>query len=154
VQLQPAPIDRWLPLIAALGAALSTPSAGGAGPIIGNALQAYAGTNVKKLMVFGGPSHQMYLGCLNCPESASDSIFNEYGPNGNEFSAASVRNSSSPYGSPLSAFSACNLYAADPPVIVDAQGTFYGRLTVNRLHPQAVRNEHLIQWLEGVVCVE
>lgn len=36
-------VDRYLPLMAAAGGALSTPSAGGAGPIMGNALLGYAG---------------------------------------------------------------------------------------------------------------
>ena len=37
-----APVDRWLPLLEGAAGALSTPSAGGAGPIIGHALGGYA----------------------------------------------------------------------------------------------------------------
>jgi hypothetical protein len=149
---KPAAGNWWLPLIAAAGAALSTPSAGGAGPIIGNALQAAAGQATPKLMVFGGPSHQVYLGCVNCPQDASDSIFNQDGSNGSEFAEGSIRNPGSQYGSGFSMYSACNPAAADPPVIVNAQGVFFGRLIVNRLHPQVVRDEQLLEWLEQVAC--
>src|SRR6185503_17591926 len=85
-----------------------------------------------KLMVFGGPGHQTYLGCLSCSEFATDSIFNEFSTYGNSFSSQSIFNSYSQFGSPYSAFSACNPYASDPPVVVDEAGNFYGRLTINR----------------------
>lgn len=44
-----SPIDRWLPIMQAAGAALSTPSAGGAGPIMGNALTSYVGGREQSL---------------------------------------------------------------------------------------------------------
>jgi hypothetical protein len=43
---------------------------------------AHAQTAPPKLMLFGGEGHKTYLGCLNCPKYASDSVFNEYGPHG------------------------------------------------------------------------
>lgn len=101
-------------------------------------------------MIFGGPGHDTYLGCLSCPEYSGDSVFNEYGSHGNPYGAASIHNSYSQFGSPYSPYSACNPYASDPPVIVDGDGDFYGRLTLNRSHPDATRNGEILAWLAAV----
>jgi hypothetical protein len=106
----------------------------------------------QKLMLFGGLDHKVYLGCLNCSEYALDSVRNEYGLHGSPYAMDSIFNSFGQYGSPYSMYSACNSYATDPPVIVDRDGAFYGRLTVNRYNVQRTRNENLIEWLEQVVC--
>jgi len=104
-----------------------------------------------KLMIFGGMGHRTYLGCLNCSQYASDSIYNEYGHYGSPYSADSVFNQYGEYGSPSSDESACDPYANDPPVIVDQDGRFYGRLTLNAYHPQASNNESVLGWL-AMVC--
>lgn len=82
-------------------------------------------------MLFGGPDHRTYLGCLNCSEFNQDSVVNEFGPYGSSFSPTSIRNQFSPYGSSFSQYSACNPFALDPPVIVDGQGNYYGRLKLD-----------------------
>lgn len=105
-----------------------------------------------KLMVFGGLNHKVYLGCLNCNEYASDSLFNSYGNNGSSYSAQSVWNHYSEFGSPYSTYSACNPYASDPPVIVDQSGTYYGRLTVNQYHPERGAGTKYYDWLTDTVC--
>lgn len=105
-----------------------------------------------KTMIFGGPGHETYLGCLSCSEFAVDSVFNEHGAHGSQYRTNSVHNPYGQFGSPYSTYSACNPYATDPPVIVDEEGNFYGRLTVNRYHSQATKNEELIRWLEDIVC--
>jgi len=86
--------------------------------------------NAVELLLFGGPGHANFLGCLTC----------------NELSPASVSNSISQYGftnhlggwssiglyaSPFSPYSACNQSATDPPLIVDRAGNAYGRFSVN-----------------------
>lgn len=103
-----------------------------------------------KLMLFGGPGHDTYLGCINCNEYSTDSVFNEYGPHGSRYSANSILNPYSQFGSRYSTFGACNTYASDPPVIVDRDGRFYGRLTLNQYHRQATRDGRLLAWLAGV----
>jgi hypothetical protein len=87
-----------------------------------------------ELMLFGGANHTTYLGCLNCSEFASDSILNELGK-GNPF-GQTIFNHFSEYGSRFSTHSACNPFATDPPVIVDSNGKYFGRFTLNSLHPQ------------------
>jgi hypothetical protein len=85
-----------------------------------------------KLMIFGGANHGTYLGCLNCSEYAADSVWNKYGSSGSPYSAESIFNHYGQFGSKYSTESACNPYSTDPPVIVDGDGKYYGRLTLNR----------------------
>jgi len=103
-----------------------------------------------KLMLFSGEGLRSYLGCLNCSQYASDSVFNQFGTHGSQYSAESVFNSYGQFGSRYSNESACNPYATDPPVIVDEGGNFYGRLTVNTYHLQATRNQTFLAWIAGV----
>lgn len=93
----------------------------------------------EKLMIFGGRNHDVYLGCLNCSEYAIDSVH-------------SIFNSFSIYGSKFSSLSPCNEFATEPPIIVDEEVNFYGRLTLNNSHRQANTNESLIRWLKSSVC--
>ena len=103
-----------------------------------------------KLMVFGGHGHKTYLGCLNCPEYASDSLFNKFGTHGNKFATDSLFNSFGEFGSRFSSYSPCNPYASDPPVVVDQEGNFYGRLTVNEYHPQRTSSQSLQAFVAGI----
>ena len=79
----------------------------------------YAGYCQKALHIYGGQDHDIYLGCLNCSDYNSNSIWNDYGKYGNEYSQTSPFNS----------------YASYPPVIVDIDGNFYGYFTINENHP-------------------
>jgi hypothetical protein len=103
----------------------------------------------QKLMLFGGSDHKTYLGCVTCSEYETDSIFNSYGQYGSKYSATSITNHYDEFGSPYSPTSACNKYATDPPVVVDGQGNYYGRLTLNA-YSQPVQNPRLIGWLAGI----
>jgi hypothetical protein len=104
----------------------------------------------QKVMIFGGDGHRTYLGCLNCSEYATDSVHNEYGTHGSPYASESIHNHYSQYGSPYSTESACNEYAFDPPVIVDASGRYYGRLTLNRYHAQLGAGASYMGWLAAV----
>ena len=86
-----------------------------------------------KIILFGDPNHKAYLGCLNCSETAIDSIMNESGEYGNRYSWKSVLNKNGEFGSPNSNEGICNPFATDPPVIVDQQGRFYGRFVTLQL---------------------
>jgi hypothetical protein len=46
--------------------------------------------------------------------------------------------------------SACSDYATDPPVIVDLNGKYYGRLTLNSYHAQIGIGVQLMGWLAAV----
>lgn len=103
-----------------------------------------------RVMVYGGQSHDTFLGCFSCSKYSPDSIFNEYGTYGSKYSSTSIFNEYGPYGSAYSSLSACSPYASDPPVLVDAGGGFYGSLTINTSHPQAIKDSEIIAWLQGM----
>jgi len=103
-----------------------------------------------KIMIFGGPGHDVYLGCLSCSEYASDSVLNRYGTFGSAYSGTSIHNRYGQYGSLYSGYSPCNPYATTPPVVVDENGTFHGRLTLNQYHHQAIRDTRTVAWLRSV----
>lgn len=92
----------------------------------------------RKLMLFAGDDHKTYLGCLNCPKTETDSIWNPNGPHGNGFGASDSIWKMFSNHNPWSA------YVADPPVIVDDSGRYYGKFVaseyaLDRTHlPEAV----------------
>jgi hypothetical protein len=90
---------------------------------------------------------------VNCNEYASDSIFNSYGPHGSKYAVDSVLNHYGQFGSAYSTEGACSPYASDPPVIVDGNGQFYGRLTLNQYHSQRTNDSRLLAWL-AAICVD
>jgi len=113
-------------------------------PTFGQVVTAPAG---QKIMIFGGDDHKTYLGCLSCSEYAEDSVLNRYGPNGSKYEDNSIFNRYGVYGGRYGDYSPCNQYSADPPVIVDANGAYYGRLSIGigQDVPSAVRG-----WISGV----
>jgi hypothetical protein len=94
------------------------------------ASQSASASSGAKIMVFGGRGHETYLGCLSCSQYEADSLFNQYGSYGSAYGATSIMNHYTEYGSSFSIYSACNPLATDPPVMVDGNGKYYGRLTV------------------------
>jgi hypothetical protein len=105
-----------------------------------------------RLLLYGGSDHRKYLGCLNCPEYVTDSVFNPYGSNGTQYAKQSIWNRDNEYGTRSSNWGVCNPYASDPPIIVDEAGNVYGRLTVNPYHPQIGIGTRYFEWLQHKVC--
>jgi hypothetical protein len=89
-----------------------------------------------QLMLFGGPDHDMFLGCLNCNQHVSTSVWNAYGAQGSPYGSSSIFNEYGPYGSPYSSTSPWNPNASNPPVIVDNDGQSYGYFTANTANPK------------------
>lgn len=87
----------------------------------------------KSLHIYGGESHDVYLGCLNCSDIDANSIWNEIGTYGSNISPKSIWNDIGTYGSDISSYSPWNEIASYPPVIVDKEGGFYGYFTVNEI---------------------
>jgi hypothetical protein len=103
----------------------------------------------EKQMIFGGEGHRDYLGCLNFSEFDPDSIWNKFGEYGNPF-GNNLFNQFSPYRNPFSQYSMCNRYATDPPVVVDGDGNFYGRLTLNKARGDRIKDPKIVGWIAGV----
>ena len=117
--------------------------------LLGLSASAYA---EKKIMLFGGSNHDVYLGCFNCSSIASDSIHNDIGRYGSDIYSTSIFNSIGQYGSEISQYSPCNSIASAPPVLVDEDGGFYGYLTLNEIKPRAITDPTILAWLRYKVC--
>jgi hypothetical protein len=94
----------------------------------------------KELLVFGGSSHDQFLGCLVCNEFKSESICNGFGSYGNEFSTKGMFNEFSGFGNSFGASSPWNEFSTSTsvPVLVDRDGKFYGYFTINDSRRDAV----------------
>lgn len=119
---------------------------------LGHSLGQSQESTERKLMIFGGPDHRTYLGCLSCEETASDSVLNEVGQYGSPYRPESIWNRYAQFGSGSSPYSACNALATEPPVIVDQDGTAYGRLTMNRNSTKIGAGARFYNWLASTVC--
>src|SRR5687767_7952544 len=96
-------------------------------------LPAISSFGQKALHIYGGENHDIYLGCLNCNDIDSNSIWNTIGKYGSNISSTSIWNDISKYGSDISSYSPWNDMARNPPVIVDKDGAFYGYFTKNEV---------------------
>ncbi|KIA89903.1 hypothetical protein [Kaistella jeonii] len=85
----------------------------------------------KTLQLYGGKNEAVYLGCLNCNNVSSNSIWNEVGNYGSPVSSTSIWNEVGTYGGPVSSYSPFNPVGNNPPKIIDSDGNFYGYLTAN-----------------------
>jgi hypothetical protein len=83
-----------------------------------------------KLMLF---SDDVYLGCLDCSSISSDSVCNSIGRYGSSISSNSIWNSIGKYGSSISSKSPWNSISSNGPKIVDDNGRFYGRFSINTI---------------------
>jgi hypothetical protein len=102
------------------------------------------------LLVFGGASHEVFLGCL-CDEERADSVFNLAGEHGSDLAPASIRNKFGPYGSNHDDTSACNPTAKRPPIVVASSGKSLGLLTINGQLKRRLEAPSLVDWL-GRMC--
>jgi hypothetical protein len=99
-----------------------------------------------KLMVFGGTSHEVFIGCL-CEEKETESVFNMLGEYGSDSSATSLRNKFSLYGSNHDDTSACNPKAKRPPTVVTSKGKSLGLLTMNPALKKRISAPAVTGWL-------
>ena len=84
------------------------------------------------LLLFGGRSHDVFLGCVDCSPYSSGSICNEYGQYGSEY-RDSIWNEYRNYGSEYRDTSPWNQYTSSKnvPVLVNEKGNFFGYFTIN-----------------------
>ena len=81
-----------------------------------------------KLMLY---SDEVYLGCLDCSGVNSESVCNVVGRYGSSVSSTSIWNSVGRYGSSVSSKSPWNSVSSNGPKIIDQNGKYYGRFTIN-----------------------
>jgi hypothetical protein len=114
-------------------------------------LRTYATGGATALLLYADNRDRTFLGCLNCNEYDSGSVFNQYGEYGSQYSDTSTRNQYSEYGSRYSDVSACNPNASRPPFIFDEDGGYYGRFTMNRYADGAADSDY-IRRLVALLC--
>lgn len=87
--------------------------------------------------LFGGDGHEEFLGCFSCGEFDASSVWNKFSQFGfsNNFG---IWNPFGQFANPFSMYSMCGAFASDPPVIVDKNGNFLGRASVNKFAPGSV----------------
>jgi hypothetical protein len=105
-----------------------------------------SGSTDCELLVFGGTSHEVFLGCLS-DEQRPDSVFNMVGEHGSDLSPASMRNKFAPYGSNYDDTSACNPSATQPPVVLSADGKSLGLLSLNPSLERRITAPSVTDWL-------
>jgi len=84
---------------------------------------------LSELLLFS--DDDVFLGCLDCSIYASGSICNEYGEHGNKYNSNSIWNKYGTYGSEYNSNSPWNSYSSSGPKIVDRNGNYFGRFSIN-----------------------
>jgi hypothetical protein len=104
------------------------------------------------LLVFGGATHEVFLGCL-ADEKRPDSVFNLVGEHGSDLSPTSIRNKFAPYGSNYDDTSACNAAAKHPPVVVTSGGKSLGLLSNNTSLKRRITSPSVNDWLARMCSI-
>ncbi len=91
-----------------------------------------------EVLIFGGKSHGVFLGCYGCASYDNGSICSKYGKGG-RYDSDSIFNRYGEYGSKYSSSSPWNRYGSidEVPVVVDRSGGFHGYLTIAKYTPNA-----------------
>lgn len=103
----------------------------------------------QSLLIFGGDNHDVYLGCLNCDKYESTSIWNKYGDHGSKYNSDCIWNKYGDYSGKYSDNSPFNKYASHPPVLVDADGNFYGYFTADKYFSKRTTNKLALLIIEN-----
>jgi hypothetical protein len=99
------------------------------------------------LYLYGGAGHGTFLGCLTCSEEVLMSVCNLTGKYGSPQSQMSIWNDLGRFGDVASASSPWSHFYDSGPVIVGADGMFYGYMTVNGGQQQQTQ----IEWVLNVL---
>jgi hypothetical protein len=94
-----------------------------------------------RLQIYAGPLHREYMGCLNCDQYDVNSVWNRYSPFGWENDYINFSHFAA-YRSQQGRYSACNPFAADPPIMIDISGKNYGFLNVSTKRTDSVCGPH------------
>lgn len=91
--------------------------------------------------IYAGPLYREYLGCLNCDQFDVASVWDGYGAMGwdNVFAANSHF---AQYRSSHGRYSACDPFAAEPPIMKDNSLRLHGVLNVSTTRADAVCGPH------------
>ncbi len=100
----------------------------------------YLAQKLQGSIIVAQDDEQTYLGMIDFTNTNSESIFNEYGTYGSEFSSTSIWNEFSTFGSEFSSCSPFNEFTSTPPMIIKNRAII-GHLTKNEFVMAAVQVE-------------
>ncbi|MDB5101488.1 MAG: hypothetical protein JWM80_5909 [Cyanobacteria bacterium RYN_339] len=106
------------------------------------------GLHATMLLLYGGPKHDVFLGCLTCESRDPQSIFNPEAPYGKSSLERSIWNPHGPYGSRKSPYSPWNPTAAQPPQLRDEYDAVHGSFSVNPHLADRTRDPATIRFLK------
>ena len=113
----------------------------------GNIVESEAHARVLQGESFIEAADGTFLGKLTSNRFDQESIFNQFGPYGSEYSQTSVFNKFSNYGNQFSNLSPFNNFTHTPPKLY-VRGKFVAYLTVNSMLSPRVDPDDLLQWAE------
>jgi hypothetical protein len=113
------------------------------------ALAAPAAATRNRLLLFGGPEHEDFLGCVTCDASEPFSIWNPESDFGSPTHPLSIWNRAGRYGSQGSPHSPWSRRPESVPVVVDRAGNLCGKFALDRSVPGRVTDGYLVWLLEG-----
>jgi hypothetical protein len=90
-----------------------------------------------RMLIYAGPLHREYLGCVNCDQYDVNSVWNSQSPFGWDNGYPDYSRFQQ-YRAPHGRYSACDPFAADPPILVDIAGKNYGRLNVSTTRADSI----------------
>ncbi len=95
----------------------------------------------QQFLIYAGPLHRDYLGCLNCDQFDTNSVWDGYSAMGwgNAYAEASHF---STYRAPHGRYSACDALAADPPILIDRSLNHYGVLNISTKRGDSICGPH------------
>jgi len=95
----------------------------------------------QQYLIYAGPLHRDYLGCLNCDQFDTNSVWDAFAPTGwtNAYIEASRF---ATYRAKHGRYSSCDAFAADPPILIDISRHFYGVLNVSETRADSVCGPH------------
>lgn len=103
----------------------------------------------QKIMLWGGEMHDVYLGCLNCTQYHTESVWNEEGVYGTKMNNLSIWSEFSDFGNEFTDMSPWNEYATNPPMILDESGGFYGYFTRNMYFKNRTEDKFFLYVLDN-----
>jgi len=95
----------------------------------------------QQFLIYAGPLHRDYLGCLNCDQFDPNSVWDAYAALGwtNAYLDASHF---AAYRTRHGRYSSCDKFAADPPILIDRSLNRYGVLNVSETRSDSVCGPH------------
>ena len=109
----------------------------------------FSTSTAQSLLIFGGKNHDVFLGCLNCNKYSESSIWNKYGKYGSKYNSDCIWNKYGSYSGKYSNTSPFNKYASKPPVLVDADGNFYGYFSADKYFSKRTKNQLALLIIEN-----